>query len=203
MRYFEQDAGTHIDNNSHNNEDFNVGKILRQIRKEKGMTVDDVAEQVGVSKSFISKLERNITQASVATLLKVCQVVGIEPAKLFERPKTTFVRNGEGIPFSMGGEKMQEYLVSDGINDDMMVLMSNIEPKGGSGSESYTLKADADMVHVISGSLSITVSDETYHLEEGDTLTFDPSLPHQWINPSETTACRAIWVIVPPPKGNA
>ncbi|MFS2224095.1 XRE family transcriptional regulator [Pantoea sp. B65] len=185
-----------------NQDDFNVGKRLRAVRKEKGISIDYVAEQVGVSKSFISKLERNVTQASIATLLRVCDVVGITPSKLFEPPKTSFVPAGQGTPISLGGEKMKEYLISGAGNNEMMVLRSEIMPQGGSGPEPYTLKADADMVHVLSGCLEITIEDNKYVLHQGDTLTFKPSLPHLWLNPSATEQCTAIWVIVPPPKGN-
>ncbi|MFC3396320.1 helix-turn-helix domain-containing protein [Brenneria rubrifaciens] len=182
--------------------DFNVGIRLRAIRKAKGMRIEDVAEQVGVSKSFISRLERNVAQASIATLLRVCEVVGITPSKLFDPPSTNFVPAGQGTPISLGGEKMREYLISGAGNEEMMVLLSEIDPLGGSGAEPYTLKAAADMVHVLSGSLEIVVEEQRYLLAKGDTLTFNPSLPHVWHNNSTTEICTAIWVIVPPPRGN-
>ncbi len=182
-------------------EDFNVGIRLRAIRKAKGMRIEEVAALVGVSKSFISRLERNVTQASIATLLRVCEVVGITPSKLFAPPATNFVAAGQGTPISLGGEKMREYLVSGAGNEEMMVLFSEIDPQGGSGPEPYTLKAAADMVHVLSGQLEIVIEEQRYLLKTGDTLTFKPSLPHTWRNTAEAEICTAIWVIVPPPMG--
>lgn len=186
---------------ANNNADFNVGIRLRAVRKARGMRIEEVAEKVGVSKSFISRLERNVTQASIATLLKVCEVVGITPAKLFDPPSTSFVPAGQGTPISLGGEKMREYMISGGVNDDMMVLYSEIDPQGGSGAEPYTLNAAADVVHVLSGELEIVVEEQRYLLAKGDTLTFKPSQPHTWHNISDSI-CTAIWVIVPPPSGN-
>ncbi|KAA8999367.1 helix-turn-helix domain-containing protein [Affinibrenneria salicis] len=182
-------------------EDFNVGIRLRALRKAKGMRIEEVAQQVGVSKSFISRLERNVTQASIATLLRVCEVVGITPSKLFDPPSTNFVRAGQGTPISLGGENMREYLISGAGNEEMMVLFSEIDPAGGSGTEPYTLKAAQDMVHVLSGSLEVVIEEQRYVLSKGDTLTFKPSLPHTWRNTSATEVCTAIWVIVPPPMG--
>ncbi|TCV96710.1 helix-turn-helix domain-containing protein [Biostraticola tofi] len=183
-------------------EDFNVGIRLRAIRKSKGMRIEEVAQKVGVSKSFISRLERNVTQASIATLLRVCEVVGITPSKLFDPPETNYVPAGQGTPISLGGEKMREYLISGAGNEEMMVLFSEIDPRGGSGLEPYTLKAVSDMVHVLSGSLEIVVEEQRYLLSRGDTLTFKPTLPHTWQNPSDSEICTAIWVIVPPPTGS-
>ncbi|MFK3707923.1 helix-turn-helix domain-containing protein [Klebsiella sp. NPDC088457] len=185
-----------------NDADFNVGKRLRAVRKARGMRIEDVAQKVGVSKSFISRLERNVTHASIATLLRVCEIVGITPAKLFDPPSTSFVPVGKGTPISLGGEKMREYMISGGVENDMMVLYSEIDPQGGSGSEPYTLNAAADMVHVLSGVLEIVVEEQRYLLTKGDTLTFKPSQPHTWHNISDDEMCTAIWVIVPPPSGN-
>lgn len=179
---------------------FNVGSRLRAARQAKGLRIEEVAQRVGVSKSFISRFERDVVQASVATLLRVCDAIGIKPAQLFSPPTTAYVPAGEGTPISLGGEKMREYLIAGDGNEHMMSLYSVIEPGGGSGSEPYTLNADSDMVHVMSGQLEMRVGDDTYLLKAGDTLTFPPSIPHTWQNPSAKETCTAIWVIVPPPS---
>lgn len=179
---------------------FNVGSRLRAARQAKGLRIEEVAQRVGVSKSFISRFERDVVQASVATLLRVCDAIGIKPAQLFSPPTTAYVPAGEGTPISLGGEHMREYLIGGDGNEHMMSLYSVIEPGGGSGSEPYTLNADSDMVHVMSGQLKMRVGDDTYLLKAGDTLTFPPSIPHTWHNPSAKDTCTAIWVIVPPPS---
>jgi transcriptional regulator with XRE-family HTH domain len=180
-------------------EGFNVGSRLRAARQARGLLIEDVAERVGVSKSFISRFERDVVQASVATLLRVCHAIGIKPADLFSPPTTAYVPAGEGTPVSLGGEKIREYLISGAGNEHMMVMYSVIEPDGGSGSEPYTLNADTDMIHVQTGQLEMTVGDDTYLLKPGDTLTFPPRVPHIWRNPSSEETCTALWVIVPPP----
>lgn len=179
---------------------FNVGSRLRAARQAKGLLIDDVAQRVGVSKSFISRFERDVVQASVATLLRVCDAIGIKPAELFSPPATAFVPADQRTPISLGGEKMREYLIGGAGNEHMMALYSVIEPGGGSGTEPYTLNADTDMVHVQTGQLEMRVGEETYLLKPGDTLTFPPSIPHTWRNPSADETCTALWVIVPPPS---
>ncbi|MBK1794427.1 helix-turn-helix transcriptional regulator [Devosia sp. WQ 349] len=179
--------------------DVRVGSRLRAFRKSKGLTIDDVAQRAGVTKSFISRFERDEVQASVATLLRVCDVIGVKPGEIFEPPATSYVPKGAGVPISLGGEKMREYLVSGASNEHLMALYSVIEPGGGSGHEPYALKAAADLVHVQTGQLRIVIGSEEYLLLPGDTLTFPPTIPHTWENPSKTETCTALWVIVPPP----
>ncbi|WP_110949320.1 helix-turn-helix domain-containing protein [Pseudomonas bohemica] len=180
-------------------EGFNVGSRLRAARQAKGLLIEDVAQRVGVSKSFISRFERDVVQASVATLLRVCDAIGIKPAELFSPPSTAFVPAGEGTPISLGGEKMREYLIGGAGNEHMMALYSIIEPGGGSGDETFTIKADTDMVHVQTGQMEMRVGGDVYLLKAGDTLTFPPTIAHSWRNPSEDETCTALWVIVPPP----
>jgi transcriptional regulator with XRE-family HTH domain len=176
-----------------------VGAKLRALRQARGLSIEQVAQAVGVNKSFISKLEHDIVAPSVATLLRYCDAVGIRAGTLFDPPPTKLVRRGDGQPIDLGGQHMREFLVSGEGQDQLMALLSEIEPGGGSGDEPYTLRSAADVVHVLEGRLEMIVDGVPYILTPGDTLTFPPTLPHTWRNPSRTTRTRAFWVIVPPP----
>ena len=176
-----------------------VGAKLRAQRQARGLSLDQVARAIGVNKSFVSKLEHDAVAPSIATLLRYCDAVGIRPGSLFDPPPANLVRRDERRRIDLGGEGMAEYLISGASQDQMMVLMSEIGPRGGSGAEPYTLRSSADLIHVLEGRLEITIDTATYVLNAGDTLTFPPTLPHTWRNPSETQPTRAIFVIVPPP----
>lgn len=178
---------------------IDVGARLRAARLASGLSIQEVADRVGVNKSFISRFERNVVHASVSTLLKICEALGVKPSKLFEVPVTQFVAADERPPLNLGGTGMREFLIGGGPDKHMLAIYSIIDPGGGSGEDPYTLNADTDMVHVRSGQLSVVVGSDTYLLRAGDTLTFPPSVPHTWRNPSADESCTAIWVIVPPP----
>ena len=180
-------------------EEVRLGAKLKALRRARGLSMEQVAVAVGVNKSFISKLEADAAQPSVATLLRYCEALGVRPGSLFDPPPTQLVRRGEAVKIDLGGERMTEYLISGTGQTEMMALRSVIEPGGGSGSEPYVLRSQADLVHVLSGRLEIVVDGVIHLLAEGDTLTFPPTLPHSWRNPSETEVAHAIWVIVPPP----
>ena len=176
-----------------------VGARLRALRQARGLSLDQVARAVGVNKSFLSRLEHDTVAPSVATLLRCCDAVGVRPGALFDPPPTSLVRRADRRPIDLGGENMSEWLISGDGQNELMALYSDIGPGGGSGAEPYTLRSAADLVHVLDGRLEITVDNVTFLLDPGDTLTFPPTLPHSWRNPSRTRAARAVWVIVPPP----
>ncbi|WP_062227563.1 helix-turn-helix domain-containing protein [Aureimonas frigidaquae] len=178
---------------------FNVGARLRAFRLQKRISIDTVAERAGVSKSFLSRFERDLVQASIASLLRICDALDVRPGAIFDPPATRFVKAGEGAPINLGGIGMRERIIGGVGNEHMMALHSVVAPGGGSGPEPYSLRADLDLVHVISGCLDISVGGEDYHMTSGDTLSFDPKIPHTWRNPSESEPCVTLWTIVPPP----
>lgn len=176
-----------------------IGARIRSHRQSRGLSIEHVAQAVGVTKSFLSRFERDNVSASIATLLKLCDAIGIKPGVLFDAPEANYVPSGEGQPINLGGEGMFEFAISGGQNAHFLALLSVIEAGGGSGSEPYSLNAATDMVHVKSGVLEMTVGEERYRLQAGDTLTFQPSIPHTWVNPQTDELTVAVWVIAPPP----
>ncbi len=55
-------------------ENFKIGVLLRQARLEKGLTQEELADKVGTTKSYISKIENNIKEARLSTLHKIVEV---------------------------------------------------------------------------------------------------------------------------------
>ena len=55
-------------------ENFKIGALIHDARIEKGMTQDQLAEKVGMTKSYISKIENNIKEARISTLQKIIEL---------------------------------------------------------------------------------------------------------------------------------
>lgn len=55
-------------------ENFKVGVLLHQARIEKGLTQEELAEKVGTTKSYISKIENNIKEVRISTLQKIIEL---------------------------------------------------------------------------------------------------------------------------------
>ena len=56
------------------------------------MSIAEVAEQAGLTKGFVSKLERDLANVSVASLIRLCDALGISVGSLFQAPKGEVVR---------------------------------------------------------------------------------------------------------------
>lgn len=173
-----------------------MGARLRSLRKRKRLTLEQLVARTGLDKSFLSRLERDLTSPSVATLVKVCDALGIRPGDLFDPPVTQLTRRDEAPSVNFGGVGVHERLLSQGLNGEIMVLRSVIEPGGHGGEELYTLDADVSFLTVLSGRLEVIVESAHYFLEEGDSFTLSSRIPHTWRNPTGR-AVEVLWVTSP------
>jgi len=175
-----------------------IGTRLRTARRAKGLTLDQVAQAAGLTKGFVSRLERDDVSPSVASLVSVCDVLGLRVGELFDPPRTSVIRAGQGRLINFGGEGAVERLVTPGTQSALEVIHSVIEPGGNGGEELYALACDAECAYVLSGRVEVILETGSETLEAGDAMTFPGSSPHTWRNPGEVAA-EVLWMLAPAP----
>jgi len=167
-----------------------IGAQLKAARLAARKTMAEVAEQSGLTKGFVSKLERDLTNVSVASLIRLCEALDVSVGSLFEASIGEVVRRGDRPPINFGGRKMNEYLLTPSGEKRVQAILSDIEPGGGSGDEPYSLPADVEFVFVLAGQLQIT-------LEQGDAFTFPPSTLHTFRVAALAGRAQVLWVFSP------
>ncbi len=174
-----------------------IGDKLRAARLAQRLTLEQVAAACGLTKGFVSKLERDQSTASVASLLLLCDTLGLSIGELFEDVGGGDLLRADEYPqISFGGVGMVEYLLTPSRERRLQVLLSEIEPGGGSGDETYSLPLDVEFVYVAQGQLEIDLDGQLDVLRTGDALTFVPTTPHAFRNPGDSVA-RVLWVLTP------
>jgi transcriptional regulator with XRE-family HTH domain len=176
-----------------------IGARLRAARQSAGLTLAAVAEQAGLTKGFLSRLERDEVSPSVASLVTVCGVLGIGVGTLFEAPDTSLVRAGEAPPINFGGRGLQEFLLTAGSQRSLQVIRSLVAPGGGGGPELYSLDCEVEFVYLVAGELRLVLPGETVDLAAGDAFTMPGATPHTWLNPSPTSPAEVLWALTPAP----
>ena len=173
-----------------------IGAELRAARLAARKSMAEVAEQAGLTKGFLSKLERDLANVSVASLMRLCEALDISVSSLFQPSKGEVVRAGERPPINFGGTGTSEYLLTPSGERRVQAILSDIAPGGGSGDEAYSLPADVEFVFVLAGQVQVTVASEQVTLEEGDALTFTADMEHTFQAPRGGRA-RVLWVLSP------
>ncbi len=176
-----------------------LGERLRAIRMLRRRTLKEVADAAGVSESFVSQVERGRSSASVATLQKLAEGLGIEISDLFASdglPKPRVLRREAREPIVWGhlGRKM---LLTPKPFHALEVLTAEFEPGGSTGDEPYTHGDSEELLLVIQGHVHVQLGTEVYDLRTGDSVHYRSSTPHRVSNPGNETA-EVLFVITPP-----
>ena len=174
-----------------------IGKQLKAARLARRKTLAEVAEVAGLTKGFLSKIERDQASASVASLIRICDTLGVSVGELFSATAGDVVRRSEYPPINFGGSGMSEFLLTPHGERRMQAILSEIGPGGGSGDEPYGLPGEVEFAFVMSGRLVVTLQDEEILLDPGDALTFDPKIPHTFRSAADDSTTQVLWVISP------
>ena len=178
-------------------EDVRLGQQLKAARLARRMTLAEMAESAGITKGFLSKIERDQASASVASLMRLCDTLEISVGDLFSASTGDVARRGAYQPINFGGAGMVEYLLTPRGERRLQAVLSDIEPGGGSGDEPYSLPVDVEFVFVVSGRLAVSIRDEEVVLEPGDALTFAPHVPHTFRSAVDDAITQVLWVFAP------
>jgi len=186
----------------------NLGDKIRTLRKKIGMTQKELAEQVGLTPSFISQLEKNLISPSLDSLLKLSERLNTQPIY--------FLRDGESGPLQKMVIKADErqdiqfpalkskdiklqLLVSDVLNRRMEPYLLTIKEGATIGRHFYSHKGD-EFVYVIQGELELEIQDEKQVVRQGDSLYIESTFPSRWANTGKGDAI-ILWVLSPPRAG--
>ena len=169
-----------------------IGRRLRELRRERGLTIPQVAERTGLTNGFLSQLERDLSSASLSSLARICEALGVRIGDV-----TDPIPVGEDEVFELPGQT--HVLLTPGSERRFHVTESHVPPGGASGNEPHTLPADVELVYVAAGSLELRVRDEMTVLRAGESFTYSPREPHSWRNASDLDEVVVLWLAVPNP----
>ena len=173
--------------------------MLRQSRRQRELTLEQVAQSAGITKGFLSEVERDKASPSVALLVRLCDVLALPVGSLFSTVGPAVIRKDERVPIKFGGAQISDYLLSPSSAVKAKVIFSDMAPGGTGGEALYSLSSEEEFIFVISGRLVVTIEDEETMLDAGDAMTFDPRRPHSFRNASGSVPAQALFMLMPPP----
>jgi len=182
-------------------DDSEVGRQIRELRRVKGMSLQQLADTVGVSVGYLSQVERNRSKLPLATLRQICDALRIHISWFFHAtatdasPEREFVvRKIHRRRMSFTATGLHEELLSPNLSGPLELLMSTWEPGADSGE---LVHEGAEAGVVLSGKLELYVNGDCFALEAGDSFSFKSTDRHRTRNPTEQPT-TAVWVVTPP-----
>jgi transcriptional regulator with XRE-family HTH domain len=178
-----------------------IGGQIRELRRIKGLTLQRVAEEAGISIGYLSQIERNQSKLPIGILKRISDVLGVHMNWFFQangdaqpEERGLVVRRHHRRRLTFTGLGIVEELLSPNLSGPLELLLSTIEPGADSGDYSHD-GVEAGLV--LAGTLDLWVDGRFFRLGEGDSFSFRSTQIHRCANPGKVPA-KIVWVITPP-----
>jgi transcriptional regulator with XRE-family HTH domain len=165
--------------------ELQLGPRIRSLRQARQVTLRELAERAGVTESFLSQVEREVTSPSIASVQRIARALDLGIAELFvdEAPLGRVVRRRERRRIVYPGLAAIDEFLTAGNDGRLQLILTTLEPGGGTGDEPYTHESDEEVVLILEGCLELWVGDEFHLLSAGDAITYSSRQPHRNRNP--------------------
>ncbi len=177
-----------------------LGKMIRDARREKGLTLEETAKAAAIGRSTLSKIENNQTRPSFEIIRRLMQTLELETPQLFVQSaksdisgRRDYTRSGEG-EHQVTRTYDHELLCNELTSKRMLPYISTIKSRDVTEFDSWVRHKGEEFMFVISGEL--TLYTEHYRplpMKAGDSVYYDSGMGHGCVSTSEEDA-RVLWV---------
>ncbi len=178
---------------------MDIGKKIRSLRLQRGLTQQELGDRTELSKGFISQLERNQASPSIATLMDLLECLGSSLTEFFREEtneKTVFTPQDMFVKEEREALKGSiTWLVPDAQKNSMEPIL--IEMDAGGRSETFLPNEGEEFGYVLSGSVFLWMGGKKQRVRAGCSFCFHPREEHYLENAGKSKA-RVIWVSNPP-----
>jgi transcriptional regulator with XRE-family HTH domain len=166
-----------------------VGASLRKLRASMGLRVEDLARRAGFTKGFISKVETGKSSPPIATLMRLAEALGVEPAVLFHSKSMQATADPDATVHVPPGarQRVQNAGAGPGYSywalaaarghKSMEPFLLTVRPRDVDPKKTFEHPGE-EFIFVLKGRADYRVGEELFHLQAGDSLYFDARRPH-------------------------
>jgi transcriptional regulator with XRE-family HTH domain len=179
-----------------------IGPKLHTLRKQAGLSLQQLAVKSDVSAAAIHKIEQSGMVPTITTLLKVAGALGRPVAFFVDEEEvasdpTVFVRDGEQRPILTSHTGIDLAGISGTYGRFYLAGARATVMPGASSGDHFLEHPGEELIHLLEGELEFVVNDRTYRLQPGDSLHFRTVQKHSWRNPGTADAV-ALWMALRP-----
>lgn len=160
---------------------------VKRLREVKGVTLEQLAERTGLTKSYLSKVERGISVPSVATALKLADAFEVSVGDLFgvSAPEKDYVvvRKDQRKPFTRKGRATSRMeAITPGLAHGLFEAFITHPPRERPPDDKRVQHRGQELVYVLKGRMEMSFPHTSVRLSAGDCLLFNGRLPHHTLS---------------------
>ena len=173
-----------------------LGERVLAIRRQRGLTLREVAERTGVSIAMLSMIERGRSNPSIGTLHALAEAFGVRMSELFhsiEPPEPhSLIRRAENQEVIRGAQGVERRLLIDNSELGYELAENRYEP-GTASAPATVHHRGYEFGFVLEGQLEVTAGGRVHMARTGDAIQLDSNQPHRFRNPGPHVT-RTLWV---------
>jgi len=176
-----------------------ISTRIKEIRKDKSITVQELADLAGVSKGLISQIENNRTIPSLMVLISIINALDVDLNQFFKhisnsnQPNPVIIkRKDEYQSFEKEqaiGFLYQRIFTKSISNSTVDIVLLELEPDA---TRPMVVTEAFEYKYILSGEVEYVFEEQSFHLSEGDSMLFDGRLAHTPKNSGQTKAIMLI-----------
>lgn len=156
---------------------------LKLLRKKLGFTLEALAQQTDLTKSYLSKVERGLNTPSIAVALKLADALNVQVEELFSDGDDapggySLVRAGERGSLASGDDGLAYASLANRIGSRRM-LPFILYPKPDFNQSAFKEHLGEEFIFVHRGQVEVDFGSERLTLDCGDALHFNAKKPHR------------------------
>ena len=175
-----------------------IGEKIRKLRKGNKMSIEQLAEISGLSTGQISQMERDLSTPSVGSLWEVAKALNVHINYFFDEYENNdpVIRKNQRKKIILPNSNITYELLNSNIKQKIEFLIVKIEP-GMCSSDELICHEGEECGYMVQGSMKVKYGSKEYILDEGDSIYFDSTIPHRYVNIGDVTAI-SVWAMTPP-----
>ena len=176
-----------------------IGEKLRDLRMQRNLTQEELADRCELSKGFISQVERDLASPSIATLVDMLECLGSNLQSFFADAGKEKVAFAPADMFEKPDDEAKHgkitWLVPTAQKNSMEPILLELE-EGGETSVLPPYEGE-EFGYVLSGSVLLHVGGAKYRVKAGESFCIHPSAAH-WLENTGKTTAKVLWIATPP-----
>lgn len=163
-----------------------LGKTIQRLRKAYNLSLGELSEQSGVAKSIISQIERNETNPTLSTVVRLSRALDTTVDEVLRGESESLFLDHQtksGIPILESQDGLCRLAIAGPLNlvDFFQWYDFHAKPKGVLESSPHPA-GTVEHLYVVKGELEVTTGDETKTVASGEALRFRADVPHRIVN---------------------
>ncbi|MGD8219272.1 helix-turn-helix domain-containing protein [Pseudomonas thivervalensis] len=157
---------------------------LKLLRKKLGVTLDVLAEKTGMTKSYLSKVERGLSTPSIATALKLSKALNVKVEELFSEENVSLdsyslVRCEDRQSLAANPGSSEYAVLAHQVSERTLLPFILYPPAEFAAHHAFKEHTGEEFLFVHEGQVEVDFMNERVLLNRGDALHFNAQKPHR------------------------